>query len=247
MQRHLAFLMCLASGVVGLSPASVSAKQASPVLPLTAKVEGRGYAEMSADWWKWAFAQVIPPYKDPDGRLCDLGQSGPVWFLAGTDGRFDASRECIVPNGKHIFLPVINSIHYSPRTRDKSRIPTCKELQDGAAVNNDKLVSAVVFIDDVQIEDVRTFRVRSNGCFQLFADDAEDPSDQKIMAASDGYWLLVAPMSAGRHSIRVGANYGSREEAFGHMIQNFEYEIWVGGEGREARVPSTPMDRRPAP
>jgi hypothetical protein len=190
---------------------------------------------------------VIPPYKDPDGRLCDLGQSGPVWFLAGTDGKFDANRECVVPKDKHLFLPVINSIHYSPRTRDRSRIPSCKELQDGAAVNNDNLVSAVVFIDDVQVDEIRTFRVRSKGCFQLFADDPKDPDDQKIMAASDGYWLLIAPLSAGRHTIRVGANYGSRERAFGHMIQNFEYEIWVGSEGRETFVPVATMNRRLAP
>lgn len=244
MQRLLTFLIFLVAGSVALAPTDVNAKPESPILPLTAKVEGRGYAELSADWWKWAMAQVIPPYKDPDGRLCDLGQRGPVWFLAGTDGSFDANRECVVPKGKHLFLPVINMIYRSQRTRYKNRIPTCKQLQEGAAVNNDKLVSAVVFIDDAQVENIEKFRVRSKDCFQLFADDPKDDSDQKIMAASDGYWLLIAPMSAGRHTIRVGANYGAKEEAFGHMIQNFEYEIWVGGEGRVTFVTPAPTMHR---
>lgn len=243
----LTIVICLLSAVVTVFPAAVSAKPVSPVLPLTARVEGRGYADLSADWWKWAFAQLIPPYKDPDGRLCDVGQAGPVWFLAGTDGSFDAKRECVVPKGKYLFLPVINLIQHSPRTRDKNRIPSCKEMQDGTAVINDNLVSAIVFIDDVQVDKVMRFRVRSKGCFQLFADEPNDDSNQKIMAASDGYWLLIAPLAGGRHTIRVGANYGSKEVAYGHMIQNFEYEIWVGGEGRVTFVSPVPARQFLAP
>lgn len=247
MPRALSCLGLILGCFAAFLPALAAGKQTSAVMPLSAQVEGRGYAELSADWWKWSYAQMIPPYKDPDGRLCDLGQSGPVWFLAGTDGSFDAKRECVVPKGKHLFLPVINMIHHSPRTQDKSRIPSCKEMQGGAAVNNDRLVSAIVFVDGVRINDISAFRVRSKGCFQLFANDPTDDSDQNIMAASDGYWLLIAPLSAGKHTIRVGANYGSKDEAYGHMIQNFEYELWIGGEGRVTSIPPRLVGDRLAP
>lgn len=218
--------------VAVMTAAHVSAGARSVVLPLDAKVESRGYPELSADWWKWAYAQLIPPYVDPDGRFCDLGQAGPVWFLAGTDGSFDASRSCTVPKGKYLFLPVINMIHIARRTATNQRAENCRRMQESAAVNNDKLISAVVFIDDVQIEDVARYRVRSKGCFDPFGADPSDRESLETVAASDGYWLLIAPLPGGRHTIRIGANYGAKDEPYGHMIQNFEYEIWVGEEGR---------------
>ena len=105
--------MRTALGMVLLLAASVAmavehVAPVSPVLPLSAKVEGQGYEELSAAWWQWVMAQPLEPYLDPDGRWCGMGQEGPVWFLAGTDGSFDAKRKCIVPEGKHLFLPVIN-------------------------------------------------------------------------------------------------------------------------------------------
>src|SRR4051812_39446710 len=51
-------------------------------------VAGISTGEWTARWWRWALTQPIAPYLDPDGRLCDLGQEGPVWFLAGTNGHF---------------------------------------------------------------------------------------------------------------------------------------------------------------
>jgi hypothetical protein len=49
MQRILMLVICLCAGVAALCPTGVQAKQKSAVLPLTAKVESRGYAELSAD------------------------------------------------------------------------------------------------------------------------------------------------------------------------------------------------------
>lgn len=37
-------------------------------------VDGVTLPEWTARWWRWADAQVVPPYLDPDGRLCHLGQ-----------------------------------------------------------------------------------------------------------------------------------------------------------------------------
>lgn len=196
------------------------------VLPLSARVEGRGYAELSAAWWQWASNLPVEPYLDPDGRFCDLGQDGPVWFLAGTNGRFDARRECAVPEGKHVFLPIINMmVRQSVSSPKRGGRAPCGELKADAAVNNDHLVSAVVLIDGVPVEDVVRYRVRSDGCFALFPDD---PEHGDLLAASDGYWLLIKPLPPGRHAIVVGANYGAPSGGFHRMLQNFEYELRVG-------------------
>lgn len=205
-------------------------------LPLDATVEGRGYPELTAAWWQWAHVLDGLPYRDPDGRACALAQDGPVWFLAGTTGRFNARRECTVPIGRHLLLPVINMVHYTPEDALRGDpIPSCRQLQAWAAVNNDRLSSAVVVLDGVPVADVPRYRVRSNGCFPLYPDIQPPPGHLVQMAASDGYWLLLPPLSPGRHTLSVGANYDADGSGYGRMVQSFEYVLWIGGNGVAVR------------
>jgi hypothetical protein len=222
--------------VLGLlaSPASaqtaqVQARAAPIVLPLTAQVEGKGYAQWSAAWCQWALSLPVEPYLDPDGRFCALGQDGPVWFLAGTDGSFDTRRECRVPLGKHLFLPVINMLQQTPLGVKKGKtVMSCDRLQALVAVNNDYLASAVLLIDGVPVRNVASYRVRSDGCFPMYPDLPEDDRYTTPLAVSDGYWLLIPPLSMGKHTIVVGANYGAPEGGYHRMVQNFEYVLIVG-------------------
>lgn len=201
---------------------AVSASPPESDLLTADQVEGQSLGAWTAQWWRWVFAQPMEPYLDPDGRFCDLGQDGPVWFLAGTDGSFKPKRRCVVPEGKHLLLPVINMIYMQGSGR---RVSSCRELQASVAVNNDHLASAVVLLDGKPLGDIALHRVRSDGCFRL---DPEDASSQ--LAAADGYWLMLKPLPRGRHTISVGANYGSPDSPHGEMQQSFEYELDVGGE-----------------
>ena len=199
------------------------------LLPPTAKVGDETFGELTARWWRWAEHMPIAPYLDPDGRLCEFYQDGPVWFLAGTDGSFNARRRCVVPKERHILVPVINMLHSSVVRRNGSPPTTpCNVLQGRAAVNNDRLGSAVVLIDGMRVSDVARYRVRSDGCFQL-----EPGSDASLISAADGYWLLIEPLPAGRHTLVVGANYAADEAGYGRMVQNFEYVLDVGGKTDE--------------
>ena len=203
-------------------PAAVPASKVPDPRIASGPVEGQGIGAWTADWWRWALAQPIEPYLDPDGRFCDMGQAGPVWFLAGTDGNFKPKRVCTVPEGKHLLVPVINMVYFQRRDRQAS---TCTELQAAVAVNNDHLVSAAVLLDDKPVGDIRAYRIRSDGCFRL---DPADPASP--LAAADGYWLMIKPLPSGRHTLRVGANYGSPgKAAHGGMHQDFEYDLDVGG------------------
>lgn len=183
-------------------------------------VAGVSLGEWTARWWRWVDAQSGAPYLDPDGRVCDLGQEGPVWNLAGTNGRFQPRRECVVPEGKYLLLPIINMVTYQVDAE-----VTCKGLQAGAAANNDYLISAVVLLDGQPLGDMRRHRVRSDGCFRAVADD-----DSSRLAAADGYWLMLKPLPPGRHTLHVGANYGVPDGgAYSRMRQTFEYVLHVGG------------------
>lgn len=225
---------CAAGVAVACALLAYAQAQARTELPVTAQaappqggplvhgmVEGASLGEWTARWWRWAHGQWVAPYLDPDGRFCEVGQAGPVWFLAGTDGSFDPLRECVVPEGKHLLVPVINMIYWQPR----GTATPCSELQQGAAVNNDRLASAVVLLDGEPLGDIRLRRVRSEGCFPL---EPGDPDSR--LAAADGYWLMLAPLPRGRHTLVVSANYRESDTGYGGMRQNFEYVLDVGSE-----------------
>ncbi|WP_457097628.1 hypothetical protein [Lysobacter sp. P5_B9] len=230
--RIIAFSLVLIAGLLCKWEAAVAgtARGAAPtaadrlLLAPDAKVGTETFGELTARWWQWADRMPVAPYLDPDGRLCELEQEGRVWFLAGTNGSFTAKRKCIIPADRHILVPIIN-MRYSNVPQYGKPLPLpCKVLQGGAAVNNDRLGSAVVLIDGVPVTDVAHYRVRSRGCFPLRADDEESPS-----TAADGYWLLIKPLPPGIHTLTVGANYAADEDGYGRMVQNFEYVLHVGG------------------
>lgn len=234
---------CRAGFVAGMLAITAAADAGpdvvSPVQALAnGTIEGRSLGDWTAQWWRWALAREIAPYRDRDGRLCALGQEGPVWFLAGTDGRFVAKRECAIPEGKHVLVPIINMIYWRPRGSDAS----CHELQASAAVNNDRLVSAVALLDGQPLGDLRSHRVRSDKCFRL---DPDDP--QSRIGAADGYWLMLKPLPRGRHVLSIGANYAAADEAFGGMHQNFEYVLDIGGPALLSDSPEASASSRVAP
>ena len=189
-----------------------------------AEVDGVAASKWTERWWRWvhAFPPGLLPYQDRDGRRCTIGQEGRVWFLAGTDGSFDARRTCRVPKDVWLLVPVINMIHLGPAHGGRS----CAALKAAAATNNDHLRSAVAILDGDALPSRAVRRLRVDGCFNLL------PSHHGIdgtRAAADGYWLLLPPLSPGRHVLSVGANYGAPGSAYGAMVQNFEYTLEVGG------------------
>ena len=199
----------------------------TPAKPLSvdAKVAGRSFAELTAQWWRWGMARDVAPWLDPDGSLCEIGQDGPVWFLAGTNGAFKPKRTCNVPEGKYVLLPVINMIYWGA-----DDMIGCPCLKRGAQQNNDRLSSAVVVIDGVPVDDVERLRVATPDCFRW---DESKPMSGTNMGASDGFWILLPPLSPGRHTISVGANYVESEDAaWSEMQQNFEYVLHVGANSR---------------
>jgi hypothetical protein len=214
---------------VALAVAPVLAQHAAPdVAPAPeasvardAKVDGASLGEWTARWWRWALSRPIAPFLDPDGRFCDMGQAGPVWYLAGTSGSFNVQRECVVPAGKHLLVPLINMVHMEA---DGAHPRACGEMQAAAAVNNDHLASAVVLLDGQPLPDAAHYRLRSDDCFVLDHDEYGD-----IHAAADGYWMMLKPLSPGRHTLTIGANYGAPGESYGRMLQNFEYVLHIGG------------------
>lgn len=110
-----ACLMLITSVPITLaSPAELA------ILPPDSTHFGKTYGEWSAAWWQWAYAQPGPtnPVTDLTGEHCAQGQSGSVWFLAGSFG-VEATRNCTIPGSKALFFPVLNSAWYTGEGDEK--------------------------------------------------------------------------------------------------------------------------------
>jgi len=65
--------------------------------------------QLAREWMRWGLEQPFTtgPIADPTGDACEMGQEGPVWFLAGTYGGA-VTRHCTIPAGKQLYFPLVN-------------------------------------------------------------------------------------------------------------------------------------------
>ena len=82
------------------------------------------------------------------------------------------------------------------------------------------MVTGLVLLDGRPVGELQRMRVASGGCFEM---SASQPA-----SASDGYWLMLKPLPAGKHQLAIAATY---REGVKQSMQNFRYELDVQGEG----------------
>jgi hypothetical protein len=181
------------------------------VLPVDSTPYGHTYGEWTAKWWQWAFSVPADrnPLTDETGAFCGEGQSGPVWFYAGTFGN-SAERVCEVPAGKGIFMPVFNwvfgaGVFYCDPTVPgvPCDVPT---LRANAAANTEAAEVLEVSIDGVPVQNVRAYRDSSPEPFRLTYPENSVvgvPAGSYAPNVADGYWLMLSPLSKGAHTISV--------------------------------------------
>jgi hypothetical protein len=224
---HLRRALCL--GLLALAPPAAAETPftlSTLIVEPDQAVAGLPLATYANFWWQWALSmpQSESPIVDQVGNFCGVGQSGPVWFLAGGYGSSKIRRTCEVPAGRHLFFPVINVVQIVyPATAD-----TCPALKAEAAANNDTFVYLKVILDDEPLEKPQRFRIASQDCFDPFARTpaaAEPPAD--ALAATDGYWIMLQPLPPGPHRLEFRAFYTNPDEAFGDMVQNIDYDLTV--------------------
>jgi hypothetical protein len=236
MTRHAWWVWLLAASGVAAQTAT------TPVLDPQQKVDGVSQAEYAERWWQWAtrLPDGVRAYQDPSGAQCGMNQSGPVWFLAGTEGTMRVSRQCDVPSGHFIFFPVITMIvHAGP-----GRPIDCKTAQAHVRDNNDHLAEASVMLDGRVIQQVDLHRIRSARCFDAYTNAQYlEHHEAYVPAAIDGYWNMLGPLSEGTHHLVVHARYDNAGKPLGDLEQTFDYELRVVPDNPTPTLRSTP----PAP
>lgn len=172
-------------------------------------IAGVTQEEWSKRWWHWAlsFEDEDSPVADDDGRLCASGQSGPVWFLAGTYGSQRAVRSCRIPAGKTLFFPLINFVAFPP---DDAR-EACASLMLRAETLTDAPAALVLDLNGKRFSGLEAHRQATRGCF-LVAPDDDAP------AAGNGYYVALGPLKRGRYTLNFGAILPSMSQAVTYTL-----------------------------
>ncbi|MEI2696319.1 MAG: hypothetical protein V9E90_14720 [Saprospiraceae bacterium] len=196
------------------------------VFPLNSQPFGKPLASWTEDWWRYAFSLPceINPLMDETGIHADKGQKGPVYFLVGNSGGV-STRKVVIPYGKGILFPIINVINDAPCPNlDYTLAPgqTLEDyLKDGAKTAIDMAENLAVELDGKSIGGLEQFRVPTN-LFTFIGDpDLSTCVDPCILgtkqdAVSDGYWILLKPLSKGSHLLH-----------FHGEIQEYEFVVDV--------------------
>jgi hypothetical protein len=202
---------------------------------------------MGAKFWEWAL--TIPfsqnPIMDATGADCAINQSGPVWFLAGSGGALfgqPVTRYCTIPQDVKIFFPIVNTENDYPCPDPSFQPAPHQSLQDFLINGNnmpgpymtgprqyfDSVDTVLASVDGTPIQNVRDYRATSS-LFQFTGDPSLtgqfDPciTGSKQPAITDGYWLMLSPLSPGAHTIHFFASIG------GVTLQDVTYKLTVAG------------------
>lgn len=202
------------------------------VVPVSAGAFGMSYGDWSAAWWQYVLstANSSNPVLDASGTHCAVGQSsGPVFFLAGAPSADPVSRTCTVPAGKTLIIPIVvaecSTVEAPPFFGGNGQaLRTCAAaLADGIDAS-----SLWVAIDKRRLKDPAAYRVQS----PVF--DFVMPSADNFLglagvttgsALSDGYWVIVQPLSPGQHKIHFKGSVTSGPAA--GFAQDVNYQLTV--------------------
>ena len=203
------------------SLAAAPARGANPnpgVAPVKSSPHGKSYGEWA--WWMWASS--IPadqnPVLDTTGQFAGEGQSGHVWFLAGTifGGTFE--RDVTVPTGTSLFFPALNALFWAPDDLDDAASFAEKEGLNPALMTDEELIRFIVglavddpallkvTVDGRELKNLEDYRAASDA-FELTDTDLIDTLGGEIshpnLAVADGYWVMLNPLKPGEHTIRI--------------------------------------------
>ncbi|WP_431052347.1 hypothetical protein [Roseateles sp. L2-2] len=207
----------LAATAASAAAPEASSSAAAPASPLLGPDEQVGWvtqAEWSRRWWEWAlsFDDDINPIADPSGVQCGNRQSGDVFFLAGTYGTARTVRTCRVPADKYLFFPLINYVVMP----NGGAVRSCMEISGTAARVTNGAEMLVLEVDGVRYGDLQRHRQASPECFNAWA---RHPSGARLFpTASNGYYVMLKPLTRGRHTINFGGALPRMSQAVSYTL-----------------------------
>jgi hypothetical protein len=239
--RGVSFAAVLAALIALSLPGAASAGVPRPHAPIIVPPLGKLYDNLSVSWWQYVLAQpaATNPLADETGAGCATGQSGPIFFLVGANGTGAPTRDqCSVRAGKLLFFPLVNGfdVHVVPDGLDTADL-VWDDFLNTLAFRVDSLHATV---DGVAIRhlDPATSPFRAcaapvAGCARPFSLRLPDanlfgiPAGTYAPAVADGFYLLLAPLKPGVHTISFGGtgNFGVQRPS--PFSQDITYRLTV--------------------
>ena len=201
------FVLCIAVTAV-TSPADSQAG----VVNINTSTKGNTYGEWSGRWWQWLLAipADVNPNLDDTGANCAQGQSGKVWFLAGTFGDAPVVRNCTVPKGSFLFFPILGSIFGAAvgdcQPSNPEVVCNLNDLREivGALQDNPKKLRLNVDGVVMTLPDLIVQRTASPAVEITLPEGNIVGLDPGVYSpnVSDGFWIMLQPLPPGQHTIR---------------------------------------------
>ena len=173
-----------------------------PVSSAANAQDERDAGQLGTEWWQQVIS--IPaasnPLLDETGASCPIGQHGDIWFLHGSVGSPLGSpieRQCTIPTGKRIFLPIINLICIPfPDETIQQNARACKEAIDAVDFTSLEI--------DGRARNQLIERARDRRGFDVTApdDNVLGAAAGVYIAVHDGFFALLPVLRAGEHTIR---------------------------------------------
>jgi len=178
-------------------------------------IAGQPLAHWLQAYWHWArsFAPDKQPSIDSTGSLCGVRQNQPVFFLSGSDDSRPTERRCSVPRNQHVLIPVLISLAQNIYLRQD----VCPNLEALVREANRSAERLIVNVDDAPLP-ASAVQLAESGCFAL--EDAVHGVHGT--AAGGGYWVVLAPMESGQHTVHFSGLY--THDGFS---QDVRYELYV--------------------
>ena len=197
------------------------------------------YGVLGGHWWVWAYDTEFQMFAEGEVD-CSLGQSGQVWFLAGTFGG-TVERSCTISRKKSLFIPLVNYGFYYEAgvdppvldlTLEEKRIFLNGQIGGGSLSDPEavKILAETFEIVSTVACDLHatldgeplvftTPIVRSqSGPFTLTTDNE---------AAADGYYALIAPLKKGLHELEFGGALCDAEDGTRLFETTSIYTLYV--------------------
>jgi len=175
---------------------SARAKQVAVFSP-GERVAGTDQKQWVRRFWEWgrSFPADESPSADFTGHRCGSGQSGPVWFLTGTRESKPVSRECEVPAGKILLIPLVNTLAQVNPGQDVA----CDRILVSLGQFASGVTDLRLTVDGAPVDSLERFRLTTE-CFTL----RDVSRNMNGLAAGTGYWVFMKPLPKGRHVLEFG-------------------------------------------
>jgi hypothetical protein len=225
-RRGMMAVVGVAVALLMLSPAAVAQADTNPnpgIVPINSQPGGMTYGQWSAAWWQYAYSlpNSDSPLFDATGGHCAVAQpfvaQSKVFFLAAAVFGGTQTESCTVPAGTMVFFPVLNA-EVDNGCPVVSPPLTVADLASAAKSLIDPATNLHASIDGRAVQNISSYRVTSpafsftlpaasdNLCtfFAGSASAAAAPGSVVSPVVGDGYYLMLAPLSSGQHTITFG-------------------------------------------